>query len=59
MSTNNTFAYNSSSETRQMRQANNKLKSELLHLIDQMETQMIRLQQERADRFYERKEARA
>ena len=42
-----------------MRQANNKLKSELLHLIDQMETQMIRLQQERADRFYERKEARA
>ena len=59
MSTNNTFAYNSSSETRQMRQANNKLKSELLHLIDQMEAQMIRLQQERADRFYERKEARA
>ena len=41
-----------------MRHANDKLKSELLNLIDQMEVQMIRLQQERAERFYERKEAR-
>ena len=47
-----------SEETTAMRSANDKLKTELLGLIDQMETHMIRFQQTRSERYREKKQAR-
>ena len=41
-----------------MKSANTKLKSELLGLIDQMETQLVRIQTARAERFRDKKKAR-
>ena len=40
-----------------MKSANTKLKSELLGLIDQMETQLVRIQTSRAERFRDKKKA--
>ena len=47
-----------SAETKKIRQANESLKTELMGMIDQMEAQIARIQQQRQERFSEERKAR-